>query len=437
MSKQQIKPNQNADLIVVREKGINAKGFGHVSKIIMTDWTLDLGTKSLYSYLSSAAGSGEEAFLRRARILGEMGIGERAYNKYMSELELHEYIIRAQSRTPGGVFGTTIVEFVMVPTHMKGKIEAAREAETKPNMYSGTIYALGYGVIPRVVAKDIRLSYKARGLYAYYTVFANTNREAFPSRDKILKDLNISKNTFTKLLKELTDKGYLTVKQMHASDGRLGKSIVKLNMFPEEALAKKAEEEERKKNQIALLEPCTKKGTTVEDAPCTKNSTTVENAPCTKNSTTVKAPCTKNACTVAPCPKNSTTVFNITNTIFSTNTNSSLLDRLIDRLHDQIDYRILQFAYGNDPQGLEAIDLMLHAIAQVLTTTNSRVQIGKQTIATKNVCEILMQIDNAATIRVIERYLARTDTVNNPSSYLLASIYNEILMPTELAEEVL
>ena len=169
-------------LIILREKGVNAKGFGHVAKYIMTDWDLDLGSKSLYGYLSSAAGSGEEAYMRRSRILAEMNMSEETYLKYMTALQNRGYIIRAQSRTSGGVFGTTVIEFVMIPAHLAGKIQEAQEAEEKPTMYSGTIYALGYGIMPRLVARDVRLSYKSRGLYAYCSGFANNNGEAFPSR---------------------------------------------------------------------------------------------------------------------------------------------------------------------------------------------------------------------------------------------------------------
>ncbi len=423
MARKETKSNQDPKLIIVRERGVNAKGFGHVAKAIMTDRTVDLGSKSLYGYLSSAAGSGEESYMRRSRILSELGIGERAYNTYMSELESHGYIIRAQSRTTSGMFGTTVVEFVMIPAHLAERINAAKESETKPTMYSGTIYALGYGIMPRVVAQDTRLSYKARGLYAYYSVFANNNGEAFPSREKILKDLNISKNTYTKLLKELITFGYLTVTQTHGDDGKLGKSIVRINMNPEEVLVERAAEEKRKQEEAAASEPCP------------KNSTTVEDAPCPKNSTTVKAPYPKNACTAEPCPEKSTTVFNINNTIFPTNTKLSLLDRLIDRLHEQIHYDILLFAYERDPQAMVAINTMMDAIAKVLTTTNSRVQIGKQIIPTRDAREVLMQISNTATINVVERYLARTDTIRDPATYLLASIYNEIQMPTADEEE--
>ena len=432
----------DADIIVLVEKGVIGKGYGHLAKAVMLDPTIELGAKSQYGYLCSYGGQGDGTYLRRSRILEEMGIGEKAYNTYMASLEKRGYIVRTQSRSMSGIYGTTTVELVMIPSHLADQIAAAQAAETRTTLYSGTIYALGYGTMPKLVARDTRLSYKARGVYGYFSVHANTDGEAFPSREKILRDLKITKNSYTKYLKELIDYGYVSVKQLRDATGKLGQTIFTLNAFPEEIVKQreKGAISPCPKNSTTVEEvpnaPCTKKSTTVEpapEAPCPKNSTTVE-APCPKNSTTVEAPCPNSPCPAEPCPVKSTTVFNITNTILGTNT-ISLQDRMIDSVREKINFDLLIFGYEREPMAMEAINLLVKAVAKVLSTTNPRVTIGKETIDTRNVCEVLLRINNAATVAVIERYLARTDTVYKPGAYLLKSIYAEILNPTTNVEE--
>ena len=411
----------DADLVIVRQKGLNAKGYGHIAKRVLTDRTVDIGTKGFYCYISAASGSSDKSFMRRSRMLAELNIGLDAYNRYMSTLEDRGYIIRAQSRTEGGVFGTTIIEFVLIPSHLADEIAAQKEAETQPFMYSGTIYGLGYGSMPRLVSQDPKISIKAKGLFGYISVFASTRGEAFPSRDKILKDLGVNKDSYGKYLRELTDAKYITTSRVREG-GKLGTTMFQINMFPDDADI-----------------PCPKNPTTVDDAPCPKNPITVDDAPCPKNPTTVDdAPCPKKPTTVEPpCPKKTTTDktmsgkpnhgIYINNTILGTNTNSFVLDRLIERVREQIHYSIMRYMFVNDPMAQEALDQLVGAIVNCLNNQNARIQLGREVFFTKHIQDVLMRATNNDAVAVLDRYLARANTVDDPYAYLLRSIYSEIL----------
>lgn len=422
-------PAPDAEIYIVRERGINAKGFGHVAKKVVIDPDVPITAIGIYGYLSSMAGSGGSSFTRRSRLLAELQIGKRAYDSNMAILEEKGYITRAQSRKPGGYFGTTIIEFVMIPAHLAVEIEEAQKNETQPTMYSGTIYSLGYGSIPKLVMQDPKISVKAKGLYTYYCAFASPSGDVFPSRERILKDLNISKNSYNQYRKELEDRGYLTTYREHRN-GKLAGNFFRLNHFPEQCESPKKVIVRKDERQVP------KNSTTDNQVP--KNSTTDAQMPqkeapvslVPKNSTT-ELLIPKNEVPVNELPVNSTTV--ITNTISLTNTNS-LLDRVMDSVRERINYSILLFAYENEPHGLEALHFLLNAISNVFATSNPRIMLGKETLRTDYVQEILLGISNSAVVAVIERYLARMDVVGNPESYLLTAICKEILRPAQDAE---
>lgn len=76
------------------------------------------------------------------------------------------------------------------------------------------IYNKGYGIVAKLVMQDTEISLQAKGIYAYLCSFCGGGTVCFPSRQKICKDLGINKDTFTKYMKQLTDKKYIIVKQL-------------------------------------------------------------------------------------------------------------------------------------------------------------------------------------------------------------------------------
>ena len=110
----------------------------------------------------------------------------------------------------------------------------------------------GYGVLPKYVMIDPDLTIEAKGIYAYFCSYAGSGNTAFPSRDKIVADLQINKDTYYKHFNVITSQGYIVVEQAHAHGGR-GDGFTK-NIYTLISNPKKFEEkpEDRKQNQAYI-----------------------------------------------------------------------------------------------------------------------------------------------------------------------------------------
>lgn len=84
-----------------------------------------------------------------------------------------------------------------------------------------------YGLAPTLVFRNPNLSVTAKAVYGYLSTFINAEQmkkgifKAWPSRRRILKELNISCNTLSRYLKELKEAGFIKVEQSRTiKDGR-------------------------------------------------------------------------------------------------------------------------------------------------------------------------------------------------------------------------
>ena len=68
----------------------------------------------------------------------------------------------------------------------------------------------GYGKIYKSVMRDRSLPLLAKAVYAYFCAYAGCGCRAFPKREKILHDLQINKDTFTKHLNLLVEGRYIS-----------------------------------------------------------------------------------------------------------------------------------------------------------------------------------------------------------------------------------
>lgn len=82
-----------------------------------------------------------------------------------------------------------------------------------------------YGLVHKNVMKDNTLSIHAKAIYSYLCVYAGSTCRSFPSRDLITHELNISKDTFTKYMKELKDSKYIHVYQEKQEAGKFAKNV--------------------------------------------------------------------------------------------------------------------------------------------------------------------------------------------------------------------
>ncbi|AFS79211.1 hypothetical protein Curi_c22080 [Gottschalkia acidurici 9a] len=75
----------------------------------------------------------------------------------------------------------------------------------------GDIRKKGFGMIPKVVMLDERVSIEAKAIYAYMAGYAGAGDTAFPGVEKMIKDLGIDANRFYKHRKILVSLGYITI----------------------------------------------------------------------------------------------------------------------------------------------------------------------------------------------------------------------------------
>jgi hypothetical protein len=92
---------------------------------------------------------------------------------------------------------------------------------------------LGYGIIPKLVMQDQRLTIEAKAIYSYFCSFAGAGTTAFPSRSKILYDLKISEDRYYRHFNLLKKCGYILVEQKSDASGKFKRNIYTLvEMLP-------------------------------------------------------------------------------------------------------------------------------------------------------------------------------------------------------------
>jgi len=90
------------------------------------------------------------------------------------------------------------------------------------------INSKGFGIIAKLAMQDRRLTVQSKAIYAYFCSFAGAGTTAFPSREKIIYDLQISKDTYYKHFNKLKEYGYIQVEQEKKDSGRYTRNIYTL-----------------------------------------------------------------------------------------------------------------------------------------------------------------------------------------------------------------
>ncbi len=76
----------------------------------------------------------------------------------------------------------------------------------------------GYGRIYKAVMRNRQLPLLAKTIYAYFCSYAGNGYQAYPKRDKIVRDLKMNKNTYTKHLNTLISEGYIAKERTAAGN---------------------------------------------------------------------------------------------------------------------------------------------------------------------------------------------------------------------------
>lgn len=91
------------------------------------------------------------------------------------------------------------------------------------------INSKGFGIFPKLVSKDRRLTIEAVGIYAYICSYAGSGNSAFPSVATILYDLGIGETRYRTHLKLLVKYGYITIEQIRSEKGRFKHNVYTLH----------------------------------------------------------------------------------------------------------------------------------------------------------------------------------------------------------------
>lgn len=222
----------------LRIEGINFKGFGIIPKYVMIDQDLTIDSKTIYAYFCSFAGNGNAAFPGRDKILIDLPMGKDRYYKHLHSLVEQGYISIEQQKSSTRKFTNNIYTLISNPKKFE---ELPKDDSLNANYsrirFSG-LKSCGYGIIPKSVMIDERLTVKSKGIYAYFCSFTGTGDTAFPAKETILKHLGISENTYYKFYKVLADLNYITAVQRHI-DGKLSVNDYYLSDNPDEAKSSK------------------------------------------------------------------------------------------------------------------------------------------------------------------------------------------------------
>lgn len=83
----------------------------------------------------------------------------------------------------------------------------------------------GYGIILKAVMQDTELSLTSKAIYAYFCSYTGSGTSIFPSRERILSDLKLSKNGYYSHYNALQKQGYLKVEKKR---GYINKNVYTL-----------------------------------------------------------------------------------------------------------------------------------------------------------------------------------------------------------------
>lgn len=218
---------------LLRVEGVMAKGYGIICKFPMTDPDLKVQAKGIYAYLCACCGNGATAFPSISKITDHLQISKDTYYKAVKQLKEQGYIQAKQQKVANGQFANNIYTIVSNPKKFQDSGYEAKGTLHTSLAFTGLKMA-GYGMIPRTVMYDARLSVTAKVLYAYLASFSGAGKVAFPAKSYIQKHLGIGDSTYKSNMRALTSTNYVTVIQRHVN-GKLSSNDYYLNDNPDEA----------------------------------------------------------------------------------------------------------------------------------------------------------------------------------------------------------
>ncbi len=247
------------------------------------------------------------------------------------------------------------------------------------------INSQGYGIIPKMVMQDKRLTIQAKAIYGYFCSYAGAGKTAFPKRSKIMYDLNISKDSYYKHFNLLKECRYIEVTQEKDKDGFFDRNIYTL----------------------------------IESIPCPKIPDTV--------------PCPDLPCPVLP-DTDKQDVIKITDSKINSSynyqsvsqTDGQAVESVLSLIRENVSYHDLQTAHKDD---MELVDEFIAIILDVLLSEGETVRIDGENKRRDLVKSNLMKLTYANMEHVLMQFREQGQRIRKKKQYILSMLYNS---PMEL-----
>jgi len=249
------------------------------------------------------------------------------------------------------------------------------------------INSQGYGIIPKMVMQDKRLTIQAKAIYGYFCSYAGAGKTAFPKQTKILADLKISRNSYYTHFNLLKEFGYIETMQEKNEDGSFSRNIYTL----------------------------------IESLPCTKKQDTDEISPCTISRDTVQRDTIR-----SDTNNNSIKINSIYNYQSVSQTDGQAIEDVLSLIRENVSYHDLQTAHKDD---MELVDEFISIILDVLLSEGETVRIDGENKRRDLVKSNLMKLTYENMEHVIMQFREQGQRIRKKKQYILSMLYNS---PMEL-----
>lgn len=211
---------------ILKIEGVNAQGYGIIPQAVMFDDRLSPQSKAIYAYLVSYSGSGQMIFPKVTTILSHLKITKNTYYKHFKPLVDLGYIKIEKAKH---YLNKNIYILSNAPKMLNYSILTSSSSGI---LAIDGINGKGFGFIPKLIMKDLRISIKAKALIAFFYSLVQNGYRAFPHRNTIRQIMQLSKDVYYKALNQLIDCNYITVKQRKDKKGKFSVNDYILNTNP-------------------------------------------------------------------------------------------------------------------------------------------------------------------------------------------------------------
>ncbi len=261
------------------------------------------------------------------------------------------------------------------------------------------INSKGFGILPKLVMQDRRLSCTAKAIYGYFCSFAGAGKQAFPRVTRIMADLGLCKTAYYRHFNQLRDLGYIMAQQ-ERRNGKLTHNIYTLMQTVQGAdipCPKKQETDAISSNDL-----CPIKQPPVKQPPIKQDTRNINNL---KNKQSLKI--NSQSC---PHSRDGQDV-----------ADAKAVGDCIEAIKHRIHYDGLETAHAGN---IELVDEIVSVIADAMLSDSPTVRIDGEDKPRALVKHTLNGLGYWDIGLVVEQFRSCTERISKKRRYLLSMLYN-------------